>query len=193
MLTNNHAHCRRFSKGFSLIEAAIVLGIIGLVIGGIWTAAASISTARQSNQIYASVMTLRDGVWGLYKGHNIAAMTSLAGVMANSGSIPKDWAWNNVDSPLGGVFTDSNGVRWNFYAEYANRPKLFTTVGSATGQLPAAICSRLRKKFFDINVYFGDTDALDRLSKQTGGVLLSSYPRCVNSETFQLDFNRLSP
>jgi len=44
---------QRTEKGFSLIEAAIVLGIIGLVIGGIWVAA----TAVRNNQRNAKVIT----------------------------------------------------------------------------------------------------------------------------------------
>lgn len=36
--------------GFNLVEAAIVLGVIGLVIGGIWTAAASVERNRKLNQ-----------------------------------------------------------------------------------------------------------------------------------------------
>lgn len=38
----------RNSKGFSLIEAAIVLGVVGLVIGGIWAAASSV---REQNRV----------------------------------------------------------------------------------------------------------------------------------------------
>ncbi len=37
-------------RGFNLVEAAIVLGIIGLVIGGIWWAAAKISEQTEANQ-----------------------------------------------------------------------------------------------------------------------------------------------
>lgn len=36
-------------RGFSLIEAAIVLGIVGLVIGGIWVAASAISHRQKDN------------------------------------------------------------------------------------------------------------------------------------------------
>ena len=33
---------RKSRRGFNLIEAAIVLGVVGLVIGGIWVAAAAV-------------------------------------------------------------------------------------------------------------------------------------------------------
>jgi len=36
-------------SGFNLIEAAIVLGVVGLVIGGIWIAAASVSMKMNTN------------------------------------------------------------------------------------------------------------------------------------------------
>lgn len=36
-------------RGFNLVEAAIVLGVIGLVIGGIWVAAASITQRMKAN------------------------------------------------------------------------------------------------------------------------------------------------
>lgn len=38
-------------KGFSLIEAAIVLGVVGLIIGSIWIAAASVRENMLANQI----------------------------------------------------------------------------------------------------------------------------------------------
>lgn len=40
---------RAAQKGFNLIEAAIVLGIVGLVVGGIWVAATSVYANLRSN------------------------------------------------------------------------------------------------------------------------------------------------
>lgn len=37
-------------QGFNLVEAAIVLGIVGLVIGGIWTTAASVYSNRRVSE-----------------------------------------------------------------------------------------------------------------------------------------------
>ena len=58
-----HTLRRRAQSGFTLIEAAIVLAIIGLVAGGIWVAASSVyenlRTARASEQLLASVQQIR--------------------------------------------------------------------------------------------------------------------------------------
>jgi len=39
------------SRGFNLVEAAIVLGVVGLIIGGIWIAASAVSEEHLVNRI----------------------------------------------------------------------------------------------------------------------------------------------
>jgi len=46
---------KRSHAAFSLIEAAIVLGIVGLVIGGIWIAASSVSQKNKVNRTVEQV------------------------------------------------------------------------------------------------------------------------------------------
>jgi len=46
--------CRR--RAFSLIEAAIVLGVIGLVIGSIWAAAAYFTLSYKINQTFSGLL-----------------------------------------------------------------------------------------------------------------------------------------
>ena len=41
----------RYYSGFSLIEAAIVLGVIGLVIGGIWAATSSVTSKKNNDDV----------------------------------------------------------------------------------------------------------------------------------------------
>jgi len=53
-------------SGFNLIEAAIVLGVVGLVIGGIWIAAASVSMKMNTNAEAQSVLSIVQGMRQLY-------------------------------------------------------------------------------------------------------------------------------
>lgn len=48
-------------KGFSLLEAAIVLGVIGLVIGGIWAAAASLNWQFGKQEFFNGMSRLITG------------------------------------------------------------------------------------------------------------------------------------
>jgi len=53
-------------RGFSLIEAAIVLGIVGLVIGGIWVAASKVNQERQLDQIVRTISHMQEKLSLLY-------------------------------------------------------------------------------------------------------------------------------
>lgn len=52
---------RDSEQGFNLIEAAIVLGVIGLVIGGIWIAAASVQRNNRRAEIQSTAIRLYEG------------------------------------------------------------------------------------------------------------------------------------
>lgn len=56
------ATLHRVQHGFNLIEAAIVLGVIGLVIGGIWVAASAASEQRRTTIIFNNVMATCENV-----------------------------------------------------------------------------------------------------------------------------------
>lgn len=83
-----HAPKRR---GFSLIEAAIVLGVVGLVIGGIWAAAATVNENMKVNATINAVYKIVDGTNNMYK--NMPLPTSLVTItptLIASGIIPAD-------------------------------------------------------------------------------------------------------
>lgn len=48
--------------GFSLIESAIILGVVGLVIGGIWIAAAAINQRHRMNDFLQSVSLISEDI-----------------------------------------------------------------------------------------------------------------------------------
>lgn len=53
-------------EGFSLIESAIVLAVVGLVIGGIWVAAASVIETRKVNQTVSGLFVIMNRVSNLF-------------------------------------------------------------------------------------------------------------------------------
>lgn len=75
-------------KGFSLIEAAIVLAVIGLVIGGIWVAAAKVKKDYNVNKDVEIILISIEKLRGLYRGivgnHNFdAAYAKQMGIISN--------------------------------------------------------------------------------------------------------------
>ncbi|MDR3450719.1 MAG: type II secretion system protein [Alphaproteobacteria bacterium] len=83
MRTHNHARCR----GFTLTELAIVLGIMGTIIGAIWVAAGHVNATNRVQKASGQVMQIVAGYRSLYTQHgvDVANNTDItcAGVTAN--------------------------------------------------------------------------------------------------------------
>lgn len=61
-------HHPRTRRGFNLVEAAIVLGVVGLVIGGIWVAAASVTRNMRIKETLEIVLTSETATSRIFKG-----------------------------------------------------------------------------------------------------------------------------
>ena len=90
---------RKKHRGFNLIEAAIVLGVVGLVIGGIWVAAASVIQNQRVNKTVAAFGQIYAGVRNLFKGQQIAVNTVIYQIGMNTtiidaGIVPADLVTN---------------------------------------------------------------------------------------------------
>lgn len=81
------------APGFSLIEAAIVLGIVGLVIGGIWVAASSVMETRRQSRALEQAAIVVDNIRKLYGRTPPTSHVSLGGLGSNQG------LWNNIFPP----------------------------------------------------------------------------------------------
>ena len=66
--------CRR---AFTLTEIAIVLGIIGLILGAIWTAAARVYVNQRVNKAVTEVLTIANAVRATYSGKGIISSYSV--------------------------------------------------------------------------------------------------------------------
>lgn len=81
---------RNNENAFSLIESAIVLGVVGLVIGGIWVAANSVRQHYQTNRMASAIATM------VVQGRNVlgrtwpGTSTVISTAMIRAGVIPAD-------------------------------------------------------------------------------------------------------
>lgn len=98
-LRSNSEAVAHTQKGFNLIEAAIVLGVVGLVIGGIWVAAAAVSENHKIKQATSGVLSIVENIRRLFHGNWPDVQTQLAS-----------------DSPIGhtmGIFDGADGFYYN--------------------------------------------------------------------------------
>ncbi len=71
------------SRGFNLVEAAIVLGVVGLVIGGIWVAAAEVQKNRKLSVAATSIGQVVEQTRILFKNMPISGQFVSVDVMAS--------------------------------------------------------------------------------------------------------------
>lgn len=68
LLFPNHDKSRR---GFNLIEAAIVLGVVGLIIGGIWVAASAVQESRRQSRFLEQVTQIIPAIRKTFQGVDV--------------------------------------------------------------------------------------------------------------------------
>ena len=78
-------------RGFTLIEIAIVLTIVGLVIGGIWLAASTVYNNRKKTQLGQDAVQIVQNVRNLYAGQSASTANSITTAAAiTAGAIPSN-------------------------------------------------------------------------------------------------------
>lgn len=83
--------------GFNLIEAAIVLGVVGLVIGGIWIAAATVNNKMRIDNTLSNIKVILLALDRLFQGKPLpSANADLTQSLLAAGVIPVDMALNNA-------------------------------------------------------------------------------------------------
>jgi type II secretory pathway pseudopilin PulG len=80
----------RCKKGFSLIEAAIVLGLVGMVVGGIWMAMASTRASTQANQLQQQTLNLVKSVRDYYAARALPAAGDITSTLRTKGRFPEE-------------------------------------------------------------------------------------------------------
>ncbi len=88
MLIRNHK--ANGSRGFTLTEAAIVLGIVGLILGAIWSAAAAVYRNQRVSQTSNQVIQIVNAVRALHATSAVVDATTTMATLINAGVIPRD-------------------------------------------------------------------------------------------------------
>lgn len=109
---------KKSKNGFNLIEAAIVLGIVGLIVGGIWVAAATVRENMKVNLIVTGVSQTIDNVRRLNAGFSPAtlyasvALGNLTSTLYEAKAFPSDFVTSFNSSGYGiGFWSASSGLR----------------------------------------------------------------------------------
>jgi prepilin-type N-terminal cleavage/methylation domain-containing protein len=92
-------HALRLRSGFTLTELAIVLGIIGLILGAIWTAAAAVYQNMRVTNAVRDIQTITYNTQNLIPASQAADLDD-GGVMTptlyQAGGFPADWAYDST-------------------------------------------------------------------------------------------------
>ncbi len=85
-------HLRRKSRGFTLTELAIVLSIMGLILGAIWTAASKVYFNQKITKSVTQTLAIAEGIKAAFPNGSIPASTGavLTGFVIDSGIAPSD-------------------------------------------------------------------------------------------------------
>jgi prepilin-type N-terminal cleavage/methylation domain-containing protein len=134
MFAGKIIHSRR---GFTLTELAIVLGIIGLLITVVWTAAASVYDNYRTQRASAQVLTIVQNLKTLYGGgHGTLDPngTDITPVVIAAGMMPADmiqqgnttnglgpWAGSTVNVYSAAVWNGVTVAYWNLSETACNR------------------------------------------------------------------------
>lgn len=148
-------------RGFNLIEAAIVLAVVGLVIGGIWVAAANVSEKNKLNRTTGFVLSLAQAI----DNHALTSrMSSAVGdnteiteLVIQMGLVPQDWL-----NQSGGITTPWGHSVYVFLDNNVG----FTDDGGAISlqiiiaDVPSDICKRTLREVLSKSTRFSDSSFL---------------------------------
>lgn len=112
----------RKRRGFSLTEAAIVLGIVGTVMGGIWAVAAATRASVQANQLHQQTLNLTKQVRDYYSARALpSASAAMTTTFRSAGVFPEDMCPANCVS----------GTITTIYNSYGGTTTVAIPAGSA--------------------------------------------------------------
>ena len=121
-------------KGFSLIEAAIVLGVVGAVIGTIWVSAAAMYENHKVNKTVEGIFSTARNIQNLISirdANVIGESVYITSELIAADAFPKDWVnGSGVKHPFGGYISILNQLTNEKFGMYF-------------GGIPQQVCVKL--------------------------------------------------
>src|SRR5580698_8781109 len=81
---------RQRRRGFTLTEIAIVLGIVGLILGAIWVAAAAVYNNLRISHANTQILQTAQAIRTLYATQNTVTAGDITPSIITAGAVPKD-------------------------------------------------------------------------------------------------------
>jgi len=141
---NAHQNAPR-NSGFNLIEAAIVLGVVGLIIGGIWVAASAVSESKRISDTLAGTAQLVQNLRAQYANVDLNAQfadnpyfTADSSVFKNVIGFTYTDTFNVKDAwgqDVGGTFATNGFVLLFYHLNKAACYRLVNHFGGMSDQL----------------------------------------------------------
>jgi hypothetical protein len=160
---------RKKHRGFNLIEAAIVLGVVGLVIGGIWVAA---SAMLENYKISKSIEDLKFIAINTQKIISVATANTLGTqdittFAISSGIVPNDLVHGtSVKNRFGGALSLAN---------HSSGPRFF--IGITT--IPKSSCMKLLTSVSSFGAQAGSRGNGSSARTTLGSIVVSGSPTTI--------------
>lgn len=146
----------RNNKGFTLIEIAIVLTIVGLIIGGIWLAASTVFTNNKTQLLSKDMLQVIQNTKTLFAGQgaNGTATGTTQSTLVAAGVFPPDMVSSagTAAAPIIIHPFSSNATTNSFGASAVNSQQLLYVIGAANPNgIPPQACVSLLTTLGSLN------------------------------------------
>jgi prepilin-type N-terminal cleavage/methylation domain-containing protein len=104
-------------RGFTLTEIAIVMGIMGVILGGIWGAASMVYANKKTSQALQEIIVIVSSVRGVFtSGQILGGAQQLSPMLINGGLVPSNMIGSCTGTPWGATWGGTAGCAlspWN--------------------------------------------------------------------------------
>lgn len=128
-------------RGFTLTEAAIVLGIVGLILGAIWVAAAAVYNNLRVSTTSNQMLQIAQSVRAIHATQTTVDPLITAKLVAQAGGMPKDMV--DMTDPANPIVTDVWGGTVNVTARTSPAGVANDSFSIEFQDVPAGPCADL--------------------------------------------------